>query len=66
VNASWAVIFEVNIQQGNSKILWLLPQVFIFWFLERMISSETAKYGKKTKGILGIKVDEPILVGCLK
>jgi hypothetical protein len=31
-----------------------------------MISSETAKYGKKTKGILGIKVDEPILVGCLK
>jgi hypothetical protein len=53
--------FEVDIQQGNSKILRLLPQVLVFGILEKMISveeitSKIAKFGKKTQGIFGVKI----------
>jgi hypothetical protein len=50
---------EVDVQQGNFKILWLLPQVLIFFLVEKWIPpsrSETAKIGKKTEGILGVKL----------
>jgi hypothetical protein len=49
---------EVDVQQGNSKILQLLPQVLIFFLVEKWIPpsrSETAEIGKKTEGILGVK-----------
>jgi hypothetical protein len=48
---------EVDIQQGNFKILWLLLQVLILFLVEKWIPpsrSETTEIGKKTKGILGI------------
>jgi hypothetical protein len=48
---------EVDVQQGNFKILQLLPQVLILFLVEKWIPpnrSETAKIGKKTEGILGI------------
>jgi hypothetical protein len=48
---------EVDVQQGNFKILWLLPQVLILFLVKKWISptrSETAEIGKKTKGILGV------------
>jgi hypothetical protein len=54
---------EVDVQQGNFKILQLLPQVLIHFLVEKWIPpsrSETAKIGKKTKGILG--VNNPALV----
>jgi hypothetical protein len=50
---------EVDVQQGNFKILWLLPQVLILFFIEKRIPpsrSETAKIGQKTEGILGVKL----------
>jgi hypothetical protein len=49
---------EVDVQQGNFKILRLLPQVLILCLVEKWIPpsrSETAENGQKTKGILGIK-----------
>jgi hypothetical protein len=49
---------EVDIQQGNFKILQLLPQVLILFLVEKWIPpsrSETAEIGKKTEGILGVK-----------
>jgi hypothetical protein len=52
---------EVNVQQGNFKILWLLPQVLILTLVEKWIPpsrSEAAKIGQKTKGILGVNVQE--------
>jgi hypothetical protein len=52
---------EVDVQQGNFKILRLLPQVLIFFLVEKWIPpnrSETAKIGQKTEGILGVKLDE--------
>jgi hypothetical protein len=48
---------EVDVQQGNYKILWLLPQVLILFLVEKWIPptrSETAKMNKKTEGILGV------------
>jgi hypothetical protein len=48
---------EVNIQQGNFKILWLLPQVLILFLVEKWIPpsrSKTAEIGQKTEGILGV------------
>ena len=35
--------FEVDVQQGNSMILWLFLQVLIFCFLEKIISSIISK-----------------------
>jgi hypothetical protein len=48
---------EVDVQQGNFKILWLLPQVLILFLVEKWISptrSKTAEIGKKIEGILGV------------
>jgi hypothetical protein len=48
---------EVDVQQGNFKILRLLPQVLILFLVEKWIPTsrwETAKIGKKTEGILGV------------
>jgi hypothetical protein len=48
---------EVDVQQGNFKILWLLLQVFIFVLVGKWIPptrSETIGIGKKTEGILGV------------
>jgi hypothetical protein len=50
---------EVDVQQGNFKILRLLPQVLILFLVEKWIPpsrSETAEIGKKTDEILGVKV----------
>jgi hypothetical protein len=49
---------EVDVQQGNFKILRLLPQVLILFLVEKWIPpsrSETAEIGKKAEGILGVK-----------
>jgi hypothetical protein len=49
---------EVDVQQGNFKILRLLPQVLIFFLVEKWIPptrSETAEIGQKAEGILGVK-----------
>jgi hypothetical protein len=49
---------EVDVQQGNFKILQLLPQVLILFLVEKWIPpsrSEIAKIGQKTEGILGVK-----------
>jgi hypothetical protein len=43
---------EVDVQQGNFKILWLLPQVFIFLLVDKWIPPsrvETAEIGEKNK-----------------
>jgi hypothetical protein len=48
---------EVDVQQGNFKILWLLPQVLILFLVEKWIPpsrSETIE----TEGILGVKEEE--------
>jgi hypothetical protein len=50
---------EVDVQQGNFKILQLLPQVLILFLVEKWIPpsrSETAEIGKKIEGILGVKM----------
>jgi hypothetical protein len=52
---------EVDVQQGNFKILWLPPQVLILFLVEKWIPpsrSETEEIGQKTEGILGVKVRE--------
>jgi hypothetical protein len=53
---------EVDVQQGNFKILQLLPQVFILFLVEEWIPpsrSETVEIGQKTKGILGVNAKFP-------
>jgi hypothetical protein len=43
---------EVDVQQGNFKILWLLLQVLILFLVEKWIppsKSETAKIGQKNR-----------------
>jgi hypothetical protein len=48
---------EVDVQQGNFKILQLLPQVLILFLVEKWIPpsrSENAEIDKKTEGILGV------------
>jgi hypothetical protein len=48
---------EVDVQQGNFKILQSLPQVPILFLVKKWIPpsrSETAEIGKKTEGILGV------------
>jgi hypothetical protein len=48
---------KVDVQQGNFKILRLLPQVLILFLIEKWIPpsrSETAEIGQKTEGILGV------------
>jgi hypothetical protein len=52
---------EVDVQQGNFKILRLLPQVLILFLVEKWIPSSrsgTAKIGQKAEGILGVKENE--------
>jgi hypothetical protein len=49
---------EVDVQQGNFKILQLLLQILILIFVGKWnppTRSETAETGKKTEGILGVK-----------
>jgi hypothetical protein len=49
---------EVDVQQGNFKILRLLPQVLILFLVEKWIPprrSKLQKLVKKTEGILGVK-----------
>jgi hypothetical protein len=56
---------EVDVQQGNFKILRLLPQVLILFLVEKWIPpsrSETAKIGQKTEGILGVKLSYKLYV----
>jgi hypothetical protein len=48
---------EVNVQQGNFKILWLLPQVLILFLIEKWIpplGQKLQKLVKQTKRILGV------------
>jgi hypothetical protein len=48
---------EVDVQQGNFKILQLLPHVLIFFLIKNgffQISQKLQKLVKKTEGILGI------------
>jgi hypothetical protein len=48
---------EVDVQQGNFKILQLLPQILILFLVEKWIPpsrSETVEIGKKIEGILGV------------
>jgi hypothetical protein len=50
---------EIDVQEGNFKILQLLPQVLILFLVEKWIlptRSETAEIDQKTKGILGVKI----------
>jgi hypothetical protein len=50
---------EVDVQQKNFKILWLLLQVLIFFLVEKWIPrtrSETVEIGPKKEGILGVKI----------
>jgi hypothetical protein len=50
---------EVDVQQGNFKILQLLLQIHIFFLVEKWnppTRSETAKIGPKTEGILGVNL----------
>jgi hypothetical protein len=61
---------EVDVQQGNFKILRLFPQVLILFLGEKWIppsSSETAEIGKKIEGILGVKItrcsEDNIMIG---
>jgi hypothetical protein len=49
---------EVDVQQANFKILQLLPQVLIFFLVEKWIPPsrlETAEICQKIEGILGVK-----------
>jgi hypothetical protein len=49
---------EVDVQQGNFKILRLLPQVLVLFLVEKWIPpsrSEIVEIGEKTEGILGVK-----------
>jgi hypothetical protein len=50
---------EVDVQQGNFKILRLLPQVLILFLVEKWIPpsrSKTAEIGQKIEGILRVKL----------
>jgi hypothetical protein len=49
---------EVDVQQGNFKILQLFHQVFILFLVEKWIPptrSKIAEIGQKAEGILGVK-----------
>jgi hypothetical protein len=49
--------FEVDVQQCNLKILWLVLQVMVLWCLEKIVSptmSKGAYFGKKTQEIVGV------------
>jgi hypothetical protein len=51
---------EVDVQQGNFKILPLLPQILILFLVEKWIlpsRSETAEIGQKIEGILGVNMN---------
>jgi hypothetical protein len=50
---------EVDLQQGNFKILQLLPQVLILCLVEKWnppTRSEIAEIGQKIEGILGVNL----------
>jgi hypothetical protein len=56
---------EVDVQQGNFKILQLLPQVLILFLVEKWIPpsrSETAEIGQKTEGVLGVNTINEIFI----
>jgi hypothetical protein len=58
---------EVDVQEGDFKILQLLPQVLILFLVEKWTlpsRSETAEIGKKTEGILGVKAGS-IVCSCV-
>jgi hypothetical protein len=64
---------EVDVQQGNFKILWLLLQILKLFLVEKWnppTRSETAEIGQKTEGILGVKYSlkyfKPCVVSRLK
>jgi hypothetical protein len=49
---------EVDVEQGNFKILQLLPQVLILFLVEKWVPpsrSKTAEIGQKIEGTLGVK-----------
>jgi hypothetical protein len=49
---------EVDVQEGNFKILQLLPQVLILFLVEKWIlpsRSEAVEIGQKAEGILVVK-----------
>jgi hypothetical protein len=51
---------EVDIQQGNFKILRLPPQALILFWVDKWIPpsrSKTAEIGQKIEGILGVKFE---------
>jgi hypothetical protein len=53
---------EVDVQQGNFKILRLLPQVLILFLVEKWnppSKLETTEIGQKTEGILGVNEHSP-------
>jgi hypothetical protein len=59
---------EVDVQQGNFKILWFLPQVLIFFLMEKWISPtmpKIAKFGQKTQEVLGVKIGWFIMITSL-
>jgi hypothetical protein len=61
-----AVIFGGDVQQGSFKILRLLPQVLIFFLVEKWIPPsrlEIVEIGQNTKGILGVKEHFTSIVG---
>jgi hypothetical protein len=50
---------EVNVQQINFKILWLLLEILILFLVEKRnppTRSKTAKIDQKIQGILGVKI----------
>jgi hypothetical protein len=52
---------EVNVQQDNFKILWLLPQGLILFLVEKWIPpsrSETAEIGQKNRRNFRVKTLE--------
>jgi hypothetical protein len=56
---------EVDVPQGNFKILWLLLQILIVFLVEKWnppSRSETAEIGKKTEGILGVNAIVALMV----
>jgi hypothetical protein len=50
---------EVDVQQGNFKILWLLLQTFILFLVEKWnppTRSKIVEIGQKIEGILGVNL----------
>jgi hypothetical protein len=57
VTSSSSHFLEVDVQQGNFKILWLLYQVLILFLVEKWIPptrSESTEIGKKNRSFRGL------------